>query len=594
MKKISYIFIFLCSILVFGQNEQLAQNYFDKGEFDKAATLFEEIVKKQSGNSFFVQKLAACYQQLEQFPKAEQLLTEKYNKYNLPVYLVELGYNFQLQKNQSKADSYYQKAFKEIEKNANYTYSIAQAFEQKTLLPWAYKSYEAGQKSNPNLNFDYQMALLQGQMGNLEVMVVKLLDYSYNNPNAVVNVQNQLSYFLQEDTEGTFLASLKKELLLRTQQNQALFWNQFLSWLYIQQKEYSKAFIQEKAIYKRNPESFEDIIQLAQLCINDNDNETANNIFQFIIDNTSDEETILISNYYILKNQIEKAKPEEYPIIQQKLNSLLTQFGASPYALDLKLLSAQFYTFQLNQFPQSKAILDELLEKPLNIRQKAKVKMEYGDVLVYDEKFNQAIIYYAQIENDLPNDEMAHEATFKMAKTSFYKKDFDWAMKQAKEMKQASSLLIANDAVELFLLISDNAVEDSLKVALQDFSKAELLEYQNKPNEALKAFLQILEKHKGNSIEPGTLYRIARNYEKLGDYKNAVTYYQQILDLHKDSFYTDEALFFSAESYRKQLNDSEKAKSYYEKVVLEHPDSIYFTAARIQFRTLRGDKQAGI
>lgn len=594
MKKISYIFIFLCSILVFGQNEQLAQNYFDKGEFDKAATLFEEIVKKQSGNSFFVQKLAACYQQLEQFPKAEQLLTEKYNKYNLPVYLVELGYNFQLQKNQSKADNYYQRAFKEIEKNANYTYSIAQAFEQKTLLPWAYKSYEAGQKSNPNLNFDYQMALLQGQMGNLEVMVVKLLDYSYNNPNAVVNVQNQLSYFLQEDTEGTFLASLKKELLLRTQQNQALFWNQFLSWLYIQQKEYSKAFIQEKAIYKRNPESFEDIIQLAQLCINDNDNETANSIFQFIIDNTSDEETILISNYYILKNQIEKAKPEEYPIIQQKLNSLLTQFGASPYALDLKLLSAQFYTFQLNQFPQSKAILDELLEKPLNIRQKAKVKMEYGDVLVYDEKFNQAIIYYAQIENDLPNDEMAHEATFKMAKTSFYKKDFDWAMKQAKEMKQASSLLIANDAVELFLLISDNAVEDSLKVALQDFSKAELLEYQNKPNEALNAFLQILEKHKGNSIEPGTLYRIARNYEKLGDYKNAVTYYQQILDLHKDSFYTDEALFFSAEIYRKQLNDTEKAKSYYEKVVLEHPDSIYFTAARIQFRTLRGDKQAGI
>lgn len=594
MKKISYIFIFLCSILVFGQNEQLAQNYFDKGEFDKAATLFEEIVKKQSGNSFFVQKLAACYQQLEQFPKAEQLLTEKYNKYNLPVYLVELGYNFQLQKNQSKADSYYQKAFKEIEKNANYTYSIAQAFEQKTLLPWAYKSYEAGQKSNPNLNFDYQMALLQGQMGNLDVMVVKLLDYAYSNPNAVVNVQNQLTYFLQEDTEGTFLASLKKELLLRTQQNQALFWNQFLSWLYIQQKEYSKAFIQEKAIYKRNPESFEDIIQLAQLCINDNDNETANSIFQFIIDNTSDEETILISNYYILKNQIEKAKPEEYPIIQQKLERLLTQYGDSPYALDLKLLSAQFYTFNLNQFAQSKTILDELLEKPLNIRQKAKVKMEYGDVLVYDEKFNQAIIYYAQIENDLPNDEMAHEATFKMAKTSFYKKDFDWAMKQAKEMKQASSLLIANDAVELFLLISDNAVEDSLKVALQDFSKAELLEYQNKPTEALKAFLQILEKHKGNSIEPGTLYRIARNYEKLGDYKNAVSFYQQILDLHKDSFYIDEALFFSAEIYRKQLNDSEKAKSYYEKVVLEHPDSIYFTAARIQFRTLRGDKQAGI
>lgn len=594
MKKTTYILIFLCSLLTWGQNEQLAQNYFDKGEFDKAATLLDEIVKKQPNNTFFVQKLAASYQQLQQYSKADQLLTEKYDQYKLPSYLVELGYNYQLQKNQSKADSYYEKAFKEIEKNANYAYSIAQVFEQKNLLQWAYKSYEAGQKSNPNLNFDYQMALLQGQMGNLENMTTKLFDYAYANPNALVNVQNQLSYFLQEDTEGTFLASLKKELLLRTQKNQNIFWNQFLSWLYIQQKEYSKAFIQEKAIYKRNPQSFEDIIQLAQLCINDNDNETANNIFQFIIDNTNDEETIITANYYIIKNQIEKAKPEEYLAIKQKLDNLLTQFGDSPYALDLKLLSAQFYTFNLNQFLQSKTILEGLLEKPYNIRQKAKIKMKYGDVLVYDEKFNQAIIYYAHIENDLPNDEMAHEATFKMAKTSFYKKDFDWAMKQAKEMKQASSLLIANDAVELFLLISDNTAEDSLRVALQDYAKAELLEYKNKPTEALTAFLQILEKHKGNSIEPSTIYRVARNYEKLGEYNKAVTYYEQILAKHKDSYYIDEALYFSAEIYRKYLNESEKAKGYYEKVVLEHPDSIYFTASRIQFRSLRGDKQAGI
>lgn len=224
MKKTTYILIFLCSLLTWGQNEQLAQNYFDKGEFDKAATLLDEIVKKQPNNTFFVQKLAASYQQLQQYSKADQLLTEKYDQYKLPSYLVELGYNYQLQKNQSKADSYYEKAFKEIEKNANYAYSIAQVFEQKNLLQWAYKSYEAGQKSNPNLNFDYQMALLQGQMGNLENMTTKLFDYAYANPNALVNVQNQLSYFLQEDTGGTFLASLKKELLLRTQKNQDIFW----------------------------------------------------------------------------------------------------------------------------------------------------------------------------------------------------------------------------------------------------------------------------------------------------------------------------------------------------------------------------------
>jgi len=146
----------------------------------------------------------------------------------------------------------------------------------------------------------------------------------------------------------------------------------------------------------------------------------------------------------------------------------------------------------------------------------------------------------------------------------------------------------------LFLLISDNSAEDSLQVALQDFSKADLLAFQNKPAAALEAFLQVLEKHKGESIEPGTLFKVAKNYEKLGNFAKAIIYYQTILDNLKDGIYIDEALFYSAEIYKNQLNDLEKAKNLYEKVVLEHPDSIYFTEARKQYRQLRGDKQQGI
>ena len=594
MTKIFTYLFFFCSLISFSQNELLAQNYFDKGEFDKATSVYEELDKKQPGNFYFTQKLVSCYQGLKQFDKAEKLLLSKKEKSNQPNFFVELGYNAQLQKNQTKADSYYKKAIDAVEFQPNYAYQIGQAFEQKSLLQQAYNTYGIGQKANSSMNFDYQMALLQGQMGNLDVMVVKLLDYSYSNVNSTLNVQNQLVLFMQDDAENVFANSLKKELLLRTQKNQDIYWNQFLSWLYVNQKEYNKAFIQEKSIYKRNPESFDDIIQLAQICVNEKDNETAQAIFQFILQNTTDESTILNAQYFLLKNEIANAKLENYPAIQSKFDTLLTQFGESPFSVDLQILAAHFKAFYQNDFENSKLLLDKMMEMPLNVRQKAKVKMELADVLVYNEKFNQAIIYYAQIQNDLPNDEFSHEASMRMAKTSFFKKDFDWAKKQAKELKQASTQLIANDAVELFLLISDNEVEDSLKVALQDFSKADLLEYQNKPKEALEAFLQILVKHKGQSIEAGTLYKVGRNYEKLGNFAKAITYYQTILDHHKDGIYTDEALFYSAEIYNKQLNDPEKAKSLYEKVVLEHPDSIYFTEARKQYRQLRGDKQQGI
>ena len=594
MNKIYTIILSFFSLIVVSQNEQLAQNYIDKGEFDKAASLYEELDKKQPNNFYFCQKLVSCYQGLKQFDKAEKLLLNKKEASNQPIIFVELGYNSQLQKDTNKAETYYKKAIEAVANQPNYAYQIGQAFEQKSLLLQAYNTYEIAQKTNSSMNFDYQMALLQGQMGNLDVMVVKLLDYAYANVNSTLNVQNQLVFFMQDDAENVFANSLKKELLLRTQKTQDIYWNQFLSWLYVNQKEYNKAFIQEKSIYKRNPESFDDIIQLAQICVNENENETAQAIFQFILQNTTDESTVLNAQYFLLKNEISTAKPETYPLIKSKFDALLSQFGDSPFSVDIQILAAHFKAFYLNDFDNAKALLDTTMEMPLNVRQKAKVKMELADVFVFNEKFNQAIIYYAQIQNDLPNDEFSHEASMRMAKTSFFKKDFNWAKKQASELKQASSQLIANDAVELFLLISDNSAEDSLQVALQDFSKADLLAFQNKPAAALEAFLQVLEKHKGESIEPGTLYKVAKNYEKLGNFTKAVSYYQTILDNHKDGIYIDEALFYSAEIYKAQLTDLEKAKNLYGKVVLEHPDSIYFTEARKQYRQLRGDKQQGI
>ena len=209
--------------------------------------------------------------------------------------------------------------------------------------------------------------------------------------------------------------------------------------------------------------------------------------------------------------------------------------------------------------------------------------------MLLDEKFNQSIIYYAQVEDDLENDEVAHEASLKMAKASYYKGDFDWAQKQFKVLKSSTSQLIANDAMEFFLLISDNTVEDSTQVALKKFSKADFLGYQNKNAEALQAFKLILEQHKGQSIEEVTLLRLGKLYEKQNDFQQALHDYQEIIDKHPESIYVDEALFFSAEIYRKQLQDNEKAKAYYEKIIFTHEDSIYFVEARNNYRKLRGD-----
>lgn len=589
LQKIVFFILFLSSFWVSAQNEQLALDYFDKGEFQKALTLFDEISTKQPSNYFFFQKVVECYQQLQQYDKAENVINKRKDKYNQPLLYIELGYNYQLQKSNDKANKYFELAIQEIEKEPNHAYQVANSFEKKVLLTWALKAYETAQKKNPNLNFDYQTAMIEGQLGNLEVMLNKLLDYGFKTPEGTPMVQNHLTRFLMDDTDGSFAATIRKNLLLKTQKSQDVYWNQFLSWFFVQQKEYGKAFIQEKAVYKRNPESFYNIVTLGSMAMEEKQFDDAKLILEFVLENTQDVELQMKAHHFLISMEMESATSKDYPAIDLKLQELLKKYGISPYSLDLQILSAHFKTFYLNQSKLGIELLQNTLKLPLNVREQSKVKMELADIMVYDEKFNQAILYYAQVEDNLKNDVLAHEASLKLAKANFYKKDFDWTLQQVKVLKQSPSLLIANDAIEMFLLIQDNSAEDSLRVALQSYATADLKLYQNKKEEALQLFLAILQKHKGESIEEGTFFKVGKIYEEKGDFNKALAYYQNILDNHKDGIYKDEALYFSAEIYRKHLLDNEKAKALYEKVVLEHPDSLYYTESRKQYRTLRGD-----
>ena len=598
MKKLFLHIALFFSLVCFSQNEQLAQYYYDKGDFEKAKISYEELLKEIPLNSQYFLRIIDCSQQLQQFESAEKAIQERFNKYNQGNLLVELGYNYQLQKNDDKAKVYYEQALERIKKNPNEVYGISNAFEKKVLLEYALKSYKTATELEPNFNFNYQIGLLYGQLSNMEMMISTFLDEAFANPQNSIRIQNQLVRFMVDEGDANFNELLRKALIVRTQKNQDLFWNHYLSWFYVQQKEFEKAFIQEKAIYKRNPESLANIVNLGQLAIEEGNQEAAKEILGFVLENTQDLELIIQANSYLVTMKIEKASENDFVTISTELDGLLKQFEISPFTLSLQLIQAHFTAFNLKKPEEGKAIVKRALELQLNDYQVANAKMELADILLFEEKFNQALIYYSQIELDLKNDVMAHEASLKAAKTSYFKTDFAWALKQFKELKSANTQLIANDALEYFLLINDNTVADSTQTALKQFAKGDYLLYQNRNQEAIAQFQLILKNHKGQDsramleqakqIEAVTLLRLGKIYEKKGDFALALSQYQTIIDQHSDGIYIDEALYFSAEIYNKQ-SLPEKAKALYEKVLFNHQDSIYFVEARKKFRQLRGD-----
>src|SRR6187431_3355342 len=180
LKKLLYLILFL-PMFVFSQNEQLAQYYYDKGDFEKALVSYQELSNSLPSNPFYFQRKIDCMQQLLQFDPAEKEIQERLSRSKQSTLLVELGYNFQLQKNDSKAKKYYDEAIDRIRKNPNEVYGIANTFEKKVLLEYALKSYLTASEMVPTLDFKYQTALLYGQLGNTDQMIANFLEESFEN-----------------------------------------------------------------------------------------------------------------------------------------------------------------------------------------------------------------------------------------------------------------------------------------------------------------------------------------------------------------------------------------------------------------------------
>ncbi|QNK76702.1 hypothetical protein H7F37_11230 [Winogradskyella sp. PAMC22761] len=590
LKHFFLLFILCCWYSGFSQaKDDQAESYYVKGEFKKALIIYENLVKESPFNYQYNLKLIDIYQQLELFDDAREIiikiLSQRYN----PMTVVVLGYNYQLEGNKLATDKYYNDAIVFIDENPNYIYSVAKKFEDYSLLDKAIEVYKKGKILTPEKNYSLELARIYGDLGDIELMFSSYIDFIAFSPGHINSIKRALSNFISEDNSNVNNIYLRRQLLKKIQQEPTIYWYEMLSWLYVQEKAYNKSFIQEKALYKRSQESFYRIIELASIAHENNDDETAKTIYNFILESTQNLGALLEANKSLLEIETKNADDKMILEIDKTYQSLFEEYGKSDRTLPLQLAYGKFLAFNLKDTESAIKFLKKSLKLSISKFQEAEVKLLLADILVLQEKYNQALIYYSQIQVSLKNSLLAQEARFKVAKTSYYKGDFDWAESQLNILKSSTSQLIANDALDLKLLISDNKYEDSTQTALKQYAKADLFAFQNKTKEAITLLSQILKDHKGESITDQTLFQQAKLFEKTKQFNKAELNYLEIIKDYGEGILADDAHYYLAELYNTQLANPEAAKEHYERIIFDYQDSIYFIEARRRFRTLRGD-----
>jgi len=582
-------FCLLISGVLYSQNATLAKDYFQNGDYEKALVEYKKLYAKSSSNITYINNVINTYQQLEQYDEAEKFILELIERVNYPAFLVELGYNYQLKNNLQKANENYKKAIAIIDEKASHVFGIAKSFQNHSLLDEAVISYEKASILNPDFNFNVQLAQIYGEQGHIEKMFNSYLNFAESNTAVVRNVKRAVNEFITEDADNENNLLFRKLLLKKNQQEPNILWNELLSWLFIQQKDFKKAFIQEKAIYKRQPESLNRIIEIAKIASSEYENELAKTIFNYIIETAQDNKTKLQAHQNVMKIKIRESSKSNYAAIKNNYLELLETYGNQAETLELQIAYAHFLAFYLNETDNATDFLENSLRQPLATLEKARIKLELGDILVLQEKFSKALIYYTQIQRNLKNSTISQEARFKVAKASYYKGDFKWAESQLKILKASTSQLIANDALDLKLLISDNKYEDSLQTALKQYAKADLLAFQNRNDEAIMLLDKILNEHKTEPIIPQALFKQAQLFKLNNHFDKAKVNYERIIENYSEGILIDDALFCLAEIYEKHLNLPDQAKALFEQIIFNHADSIYFVDARKRYRTLRGD-----
>ncbi len=593
-------FLSLLPIFVFSQSQnnlELARQYESTGEFDKAVVYYE---KQYAADPFGTyDSYLKCLKAIKDYDKAEKLIKKQSKKTAAASkYAVDLGLLYELQGDNEKAKKQYDAALKNLLPDANDIYTTANAFIQNQKTDYAIQTFLKGRSlSNGNPSFGFDVAELYAQKGESQKMIDEYLSLMDENPQYTANVQAILQNRIAQDMEGKTSDILRTSLLRKIQREpNQLVYTEFLYWLFLQDKDFESAFTQAKALDKKTTDTGDRLFSLGDVCVTNFDWATAEKCYKYITDKGVNTPLYIPARIASVKAADKKITSGIYSAndlseLQKNYESALSELGKNSITAPLISSYAHLQAFYLNKVDDGRKTLEETIDIPnINPEFQAQCKLDLGDIMILQGDLWDASLIYLQVDKDFKHDAIGREAKFRNARLSYYLGEFDWAAAQLNILKQATSQLISNDAMNLALLITDNVGKDSITEPLRIYSRAELLAFQNKDDPALVTLDSILTLFPNRDIADEVWYKQATIQLKKKNVTTAMQLFQQIVDKYPEDVLADDALYKMADLYDTILNDKEKAKETFQLFIEKYPGSLYAVDARKRFRALRGDK----
>jgi len=477
---------------------------------------------------------------------------------------------------------------------------IANAFYLRGQLEYAIKTYQRGKiLMQGEYTFDIELAGMYEKNGNYREMVETYIDHLSMVPEAREDIQNRLQTAMARDIEDNLPNILREELLIRYQETpEEVSLNELLLWLSIQQKDFPFAVVQARSLDRRFKEDGYRVLNVAGLALVNKDFDAALEAYEYIMGKGKDAPLYLNGLIGFLETRYQQINrniviaDDEMLELESAYQEAIGEFGVRQETMQLLRDLAHIQAFHLNEEGEAIRNLNLAIAVPgPESISRARCKLELADIYLFQGEVWEATLLYSQVEKAFKNEPIGHLAKLKNARLTYYIGEFAWAKAQLDVLKAATSKLIANDALELSLHIADNIEADSSYAGLRLYAKAELLQYQNKYDEAFVTLDSINLLTAWHPLFDEVLYRKAEIRIHQGDYREADSLLHQITISYPGDILGDDALYRRAQIHEEIFIDEEKAMELYQELLIQYPGSVYTIDARRKFRALRGDFQ---
>ena len=599
------LIVFFCffSIALYAQestDQQLAQYYFSRGDFEKALPYCQKVFQKENSKFTFT-RYYECLLKTQKEKEAEKLL-----KKQVDLFSEELGYRVMLAdfyETHDQAKSAQKMYHSLIEENASSSIRILELytlFKSKGKKEFSFQLLQQGRK---NLKQDYplnlQFADYYASQQQTQKMIDELLDLLEYKPEQMELIQSTFATYIDFSQEDNPTGELLRNSLLDKVQrrNGDIIYDEMLMWFYTQKRQFGLALNQAQAMDKRTKGDGSRVFDLANLLAQNKEYALARKGFEYLVKQGQGypyyyqaEQSILHTRFLELTEQRNFTLDEVNNVVSEyKLT--IQRLGRTRNTLTLVRELAHINAFYANQADTAIALLENSIKMPgLSGLQVAESKMLLADIYVLKDDIWEASILYMQIDKDFKFETIGFEAKFKNARIFYYDGDFKFAQSQLDVLKESTSKLIANDALKLSLLITDNFGLDSNYTAMRQFARADLLLEQHQYNQAFQLYDSIASAFPYHGLNDEILLRKSQAYQQQGKWQDAIALLDKLLLNHSEDILADDALFQLGSVYENQLKDKEKAIECYKKILFKYKGSLYGVEARKRLRILRGDK----